>query len=385
MLSMLLTEEHLLIKENARALADKFIRPYAAQWAKEGAFPQQALRSLAQAGFMGMLIPAEWGGSQADHLAYVLVIQEIAKADGGLSTILSVQNSIASLPILKFGNQMQKETFLRPLATGEKLGAFCLSEPQAGSDAGNLQTKARRKGNDYIINGVKQFVTCGHLADIAIVFAIAEHGEKQGITAFIVPTSTPGYQVAKVEEKMGQHSAPIAQIVFEEMKIPVAYQLGNIGDGYKIALSNLECGRLGIAAQSLGMAQEALRLSIQYAQERKTFGKLLHEHQHISFKLADMATELEAAQQLLFHVAYLRDHERTCVKEAAMAKLFASEVAEKICRQAIQIYGGYGYLQDFPLERIYRDVRVTSIYEGTSEIQRLIIGRELIRNFVAEV
>lgn len=378
---MLLTEEHLLIQQNARALAEKWIRPYREKWSQEKIFPREALNALAQAGFMGMLIPEQWGGAQADHIAYVLVIQEIAKADGGISTILSVQNSIASLPILKFGTSTQKEEFLRPLASGQKLGAFCLSEPQAGSDAGNLQTKAIRKGNEFILNGVKQFVTCGHLADIAIVFAIAEHNDKKGITAFIVPTHTLGYQVAKVEHKMGQQTAEIAQIVFEDLKIPATCQLGNIGDGYKIALSNLECGRLGIAAQSIGMAEEALRLSLQYAQERKTFGKFLHEHQAISFKLADMATELEAAKQLLYHVATLRDQQLPCIKEAAMAKLFASEMAEKICRNAMQIYGGYGYLQDFPLERIYRDVRVTSIYEGTSEIQRLIIGRELIKAF----
>lgn len=379
---MLLTEEHLLIQESVRTLADKVIRPYAQTWAQEKIFPKAALEALASAGFMGMLVPEEWGGSNVDCLAYVLAIIELAKADGAISTIVSVHNSIAMLPILKFGTTMQKELFLTPLARGQQLGAFCLTEPQAGSDAAHLETKAVQHGDAYVLNGVKQFVTSGQHADIAIVFAqtTAHQGEKQNITAFIVPTHTPGFHVSKIEQKMGQQASEIAQIVFEDLRIPASYQLGHPGEGYKIALSNLECGRLGIAAQAIGMAEEALRLSIQYAQERKTFGKFLFEHQAISFKLADMATELEAAKQLLYHAAQLHDANQSCIKEASMAKLFATEAAEKICRHAIQIYGGYGYLQDFPLERIYRDVRVTSIYEGTSDIQRLIIGRELIRH-----
>ncbi|MBI2792676.1 MAG: acyl-CoA dehydrogenase family protein [Gammaproteobacteria bacterium] len=376
---MLLTQEQLLIAESARALANKVIRPFARQWADEKIFPQEALMALAQAGFLGMLIPQRWGGSEIDYISYVTVIREIAKADGALSTIVSVHNSVAMLPILNYGNDEQKKQFLLPMAKGEKLGAFCLSEPQAGSDAANLQTKAKRQGDEFILNGVKQFVTSGKHADIAIVFAVTDATQKQhGISAFIVPTNTKGYQVAKIEHKMGQHASEIAQIVLDDCHIPASYQLGTLGQGYKIALSNLECGRLGIAAQAIGMAEEAFELSLLYAKDRKTFGKFLYEHEAISFKLADMATELEAAKQLLFHAALLRDKQLSCLKEASMAKLFASEVAEKICRQAIQIYGGYGYLADFPLERIYRDVRVTSIYEGTSDIQRLIIGRELI-------
>lgn len=378
---MLLTEEHLLIQESARTLAEKKIRPFSSTWAKEKIFPKDALHALGSAGFLGMLIPEEWGGVNIDHVSYVLVIAELAKADGAISTIVSVHNSVASLPLLKFGNEQQKAHFLRALATGEKLGAFCLTEPQAGSDAANLQTKAVRKGDEFVLNGVKQFVTSGQHADVAIVFASTDPTQKQhGITAFIVPTNTKGYHVAKIEHKMGQHASEIAQIVFDDLHIPIEYQLGQLGEGYKIALSNLECGRLGIAAQSIGMAEEALDLSLQYAKERKTFGKFLHEHQAIHFKLADMATELEAAKQLLFYAAACRDNNHRCLKEASMAKLFASEVAERICRQAIQIYGGYGYLEDFPLERIYRDVRVTSIYEGTSDIQRIIIGRELVQN-----
>lgn len=372
---MLLSEEHLLIQESARALANKAIRPFSEAWANEKRFPQEAIEAAAKAGFMGMLVPESWNGANIGTLGYALVIQEFAKADGAISTILSVHNSVASLPILKYGSQEQKEMFLRPMAKGEKLGAFCLSEPQAGSDAANLQTKAHRKGNDYILNGVKQFVTSGEHADIAIVFAITENG----MSAFIVPTTTPGYHIAKIEHKMGQHASEIAQIVLEDLCIPAQNLIGELGQGYKIALSNLECGRLGIAAQAIGMAESALELSLQYAKERKTFGKLLYEHQAISFKLADMATQLCAAKQLLYHGCALRDAQKPCLKEAAMAKLFATEAAEKICREAMQIHGGYGYLEDFPLARIYRDVRVTTIYEGTSDIQKIIIGRELVR------
>jgi alkylation response protein AidB-like acyl-CoA dehydrogenase len=377
---MLLTDEHLLIQESIRALADKDVRPFAELWAKEKTFPKTALDALAKAGFMGMLVPENWGGTHIGALGYALVIAELAKADGALSTIMSVHNSLASLPILNFGTEAQKQQFLVPMVKGELLGAFCLTEPEAGSDAGNLKTRATRKNNEYVLNGVKQFITSGKNADIAIVFAVMDDNPtKSGISAFIVPTKTNGYQVAKIEHKMGQYASEIAQIVFDDCHIPAENMIGKPGEGYKIALSNLECGRLGIAAQAIGMAEEALNLSLNYAKERKTFGKFLYEHQAISFKLADMATELEAAKQLLFYGCALRDANKPCLKEAAMAKLFATETAEKICHHAMQIYGGYGYLQDFPLERIYRDVRVTTIYEGTSDIQRIIIGRELVR------
>jgi len=372
---MLLTEEQLLIQKSTRTLAEKYIRPFAHQWDQEKKMPPSALAPLAHAGLMGMLIPKAFDGSHIDHLAYTLVIAEIAQACGALSTLLSVHNSVGSLPILHFGTPWQKETFLRPLAKGEQLGAFCLSEPDAGSDAASIKTQALRQGEHYVIQGVKQFVTGAQQASLAIVFA--QTGT--GISAFIVPTQTPGYHVTKIENKMGQHACEIAQVTFDNCEIPSSHLLGEEGEGYKIALSNLECGRLGIAAQSIGMAEEALTLSLHYVQERKTFGKFLYQHQAIAFMLADMATQLEAAKQLVYHSAYLRDMGQRCLKEVAMAKLFASEVAEKICRQAIQLHGGYGYLEDFPLERIYRDVRATSIYEGTSEIQRLIIARELRR------
>jgi len=378
-LTMLLTEEYLLVQESARSLAEKMIRPHVDEWEKNKQFPKSAMQALGKAGFLGMMVPAQWGGSESDHLAFVLAVVEIAKACGSVSTVMSVNNSLVCAPILKFGTKAQHEQFLTPLAQGRQLGAFCLSEPQAGSDAANCQTTAIHKGDTFVLNGVKQFVTNGQHADVAIVFAKTDPSLKQeGLSAFIVPTNTPGFSVAKLEHKMGQHASEIAQIVLDDCHVSAAYLLGTQGQGYKIALGNLEGGRLGIAAQAVGMAEEALRLSIQYAKERKTFGKFLYEHQVISFKLADMATQLEAAKQLLYHAAMLRDANKPCLKEASMAKLFASEMAEKVCREAIQIYGGYGYLQDFPLERIYRDVRVTTIYEGTSEIQRYIIGRELV-------
>jgi butyryl-CoA dehydrogenase len=371
---MLLNEEHKLVQQTAERLAAGSIRPFSKEWDKQKQFPMQAIEALAKAGFMGMLIPTQWGGAGMDHLAYALAIIEIAKADGGLSTIVGVHNSVACLPILRYGTDEQKKTFLIPLAKGETLGAFCLTEPEAGSDAKALRCQARQEGDYFILNGIKQFITSGNQADVALVFA--KLGDN--IAAFIVPTLTPGYQVAKIENKMGQHSAQTAQIVLDNLRIPLTALLGKPNEGYKIALSNLECGRLGIAAQAIGMAEEAFNLSVGYAKERSTFGKLLCEHQAISFKLADMATQLEAAKQLLFHAITLRDQELPCLKEASMAKLFATEAAERICREAIQIYGGYGYIDDFPLEKIYRDVRVTTIYEGTSEIQRMIIGRALI-------
>lgn len=376
MLIMLLSEEHRLVQQSAERLASQWIRPFSKEWDQQKRFPIEAIEPLAKAGFMGMLIPPQWGGAGMDHLAYALAIIEMAKADGALSTIVSVHNSVASLPLLRYGNDYQKQNFLIPLAKGEQLGAFCLTEPDAGSDAKALRCEARLKDEHYILNGVKQFVTSGKHAHLAIVFAKLN----QEICAFIVPTQSPGFQIAKIENKMGQHAAETAQVVFDNVKIPTTHLLGNPGEGYKIALSNLECGRLGIAAQAIGMAEEALNLSLHYAKERSTFGKLLYQHQAIGFKLADMATQLEAAKQLLFHAIAKRDHNLPCLKEASMAKLFATEAAEYICREAIQIYGGYGYLEDFPLEKIYRDVRVASIYEGTSEIQRLIISRELVNN-----
>lgn len=376
MLAVLLNEELSLVQQSAKRLADQAIRPFAKQWDLEKTFPTSALEALKKAGFMGMLIPAQWGGAEMEHLAYVLTLIEIAKADASVSTILSVHNSVASLPILYYGTEQQKQTQLVPLAKGEQLGAFALSEPEAGSDPKAMHCRAEKKGDHYVLNGTKQFVTSGKQADLAIIFAKLP----EGISAFIVPTHSSGYQISKIEHKMGQHAAETVQLSLDNLTLPLDALLGEPGQGYKIALHNLECGRLGIAAQAIGMAEEALHLSLQYAKERKTFGKPLYEHQAIAFKLADMATKLEAAKQLLFHAALKRDQHLPCLKEASMAKLYATEAAEAICREAIQIYGGYGYLTDFPLEKIYRDVRVTTIYEGTSEIQRLIISREIIEH-----
>jgi alkylation response protein AidB-like acyl-CoA dehydrogenase len=313
-----------------------------------------------------------------DYLSLAVAIEEIAAGDGSTSTIVSVQNSVVCGPIAAFGTDAQKEQYLRPLARGDWLGCFCLTEPQAGSDAATIATRADKRGNGYVLNGIKQFITSGKNADVAIVFAVTDKtAAKKGISAFIVDTKTPGYIVARVEDKLGQRASDTAQIVFDNCDVPAANLLGPEGDGYRIALANLEAGRIGIAAQAVGMARAAFDAALAYARERKSFGKPIVEHQAISFRLADMAVEIEAARQLIWHAAALRDAGEPCLKEASMAKLFASEIAERVCSAALQIHGGYGYVTDFPVERIYRDVRVCQIYEGTSEIQRLVIGRAL--------
>ncbi|MDD2814441.1 MAG: acyl-CoA dehydrogenase [Thiotrichaceae bacterium] len=373
---MFLTEEQQMIRDSARAFAREQLAPQAAAWDKNHSFPKAALAELAKLGFFGIIVPEEWGGAGADYVSLAVAIEEIAAGDGACSTILSVNNSLACMIILKFGTEAQKTQFLKPLATGEMLGAFCLTEPQAGSDAADLRTKAVREGDEYVLNGVKQFVTSGKNANVAIVFAVTDsQAGKKGISAFIVPTATPGYIVARIEDKLGQHASDTAQIVLDNLRIPASYLLGKEGEGYKIALSNLEGGRIGIAAQSVGMAQAAFNAARSYAKERVTFGKPIIEHQAIAFKFADMATQIEAARLLVWRAASLRDKGLPCLKEASMAKLFASEMAEKVCSEAIQIHGGYGYLSDFPVERIYRDVRISQIYEGTSEIQRWVISR----------
>ncbi len=327
---------------------------------------------------MGVVIPERWGGAALDYVSLAVALEEIAAGDGAVSTIVSVQNSVVCGPINAFGTEAQKERFLVPLARGEKLGCFCLSEPQVGSDAAAITTRAERRSDGFVLNGVKQFITTGKNADVAVVFAVTDKAAgKKGISAFLVETSTPGYVVARVEEKLGQRASDTAQIVFENCAVPAANLLGREGEGYRIALANLEAGRIGIASQAVGMARAALDAALAYARERTSFGKTLVEHQAVNFKLADMATAVEAARQLVWHAAALRDAGRPCLKEASMAKLFASEMAERVCSDAIQVHGGYGYVTDFPVERIYRDVRVCQIYEGTSEIQRLVIGRAL--------
>ncbi len=374
----MLSEEQAMIRDSARGFARDRLAPNAAAWDRDSQFPGEAVAEMGELGFMGMLVPEEWGGAGTDHVSYALALTEIAAGDGSCSTIMSVHNSVGCMPVLKFGTTDQKERFLKPMAGGDMLAAFCLTEPQAGSDAAAIETRAEKVGNHYVLNGVKQFITSGQNAKVAIVFAVTDPSAgKKGISAFIVPTDTPGYKVAGVERKLGQKASDTCQIVFEDLKLTPDLLLGEEGQGYKIALSNLEGGRIGIAAQSLGMARAAYEAALDYARERETFGTAIIGHQAVGFRLADMATRLHAAELMILHAAALRDAGRPCLKEAAMAKLYASEMAERVCSDAIQIHGGYGYLADFPVERIYRDVRVCQIYEGTSDIQRLVISRQI--------
>jgi len=375
---MLLTDDQVMIRDMARRFATERLAPNAARWDAESVFPKEAVAEMAELGLLGMLVPEEWGGAGTDHISYALAIEEIAAGDGSVSTIMSVHNSVGCAPVLAFGTDDQKRRFLEPMAKGEMLGAFCLTEPQAGSDAAAITTRAERAGNKWVLNGTKQFITSGSTADVAIAFARTDPAAgKKGISAFIVPTDLPGYTVASVEKKLGQKASDTCQIVFDNLELTPDLMLGEEGAGYRIALSNLEGGRIGIAAQALGMARAAYEHALAYAQERESMGTAIFNHQAVGFRLADMATGLEAARQLVLHAAALRDAGRPCLKEAAMAKLFASETAETVCSDAIQVHGGYGYLADYPVERIYRDVRVCKIYEGTSDIQRLIIARQI--------
>ena len=375
---MLLTEEQRLVRDTIRSFAQTELAPNAARWDREHFFPREALHKLGALGALGMVVPERFGGAAMDYVSLAVALEEIAAGDGATSTIVSVQNSVVCGPLQAFGSDAQKEKYLKPLARGEQFGCFCLTEPHVGSDAGAIGTRADRDGEHWVLNGVKQFITTGKNADVAIVFAVTDKTSgKKGISGFVVDTKSPGFVVARVEEKLGQRASDTAQIVFENCRVPAASLLGREGDGYRIALSNLETGRIGIAAQAVGMARAALDAALQFARERMAFGKPIAAHQAISFKLADMATQIEAARQLVWHAAALRDAAEPCLKEASMAKLFASEMAERVCSDAIQIHGGYGYVADFPVERIYRDVRVCQIYEGTSEIQRLVIGRAL--------
>jgi len=374
----MLKEEHLLLRDALREFAQGRLAPFAARWDKDHTFPADALRELAAMGCYGIAVPEQYGGAGMDTTALAVALEEIAAGDGGVSTVISVNNCPVCAILLKFGTEAQKREFLVPLARGEALGAFCLTEPHVGSDAASLRTTAVRDGDHYVINGVKQFITSGKNANHAIVIAVTDKAAgKRGISAFIVPTATPGYTVARLEDKAGQHSSDTAQILFENCRVPAAHLIGAEGDGYRIALSSLEGGRIGIAAQSLGMARAAFEAALTYARQRESFGQPIFNHQAVNFRLADMATQIEAARQLVLHAAALRDAGQPCLKEAAMAKLFASEMAEKVCSDAIQIHGGYGYVSDFPVERIWRDVRVCQIYEGTSDIQRILIGRAL--------
>jgi len=375
---MILTQEQEMIRDSMRAFAQERLAPFAAEWDRDHTFPAQALKELGELGALGMCVPEEWGGAGMDYMSLVLTLEEIAAGDGATSTIVSVQNSLPCGIINKYGTDAQKEEWLKPLARGEKLGCFCLTEPHTGSDASAITTRADRDGDSFVLNGVKDYITTGKYAQMAIVFAVTDKAAgKKGISCFLVPTATPGYSVARVERKMGQHASDTCQIVFDNCRVPATALLGKEGEGYKIALSNLEAGRIGIASQAVGMARSAFEAAVRYAKERQTFGVPIIEHQAVNFRLADMATQLDAARLMVWRAAQLKDAGKPCLKEASMAKMFASEVAEKVCSDAIQIHGGCGYTDESPVERIARDVRVCQIYEGANDIQRLVIGRAI--------
>ena len=380
---MILSEELSMVRDAVRAYVAERVAPHAARWDREGTFPKDALKGLAELGCYGVAVPERWGGAGLDYTALAVILEEIAAGDGATSTIVSVNNCPVCSILMAYASDAQKAAWLAPLARGEMLGAFCLTEPHVGSDASALRTTARREvaadGRvEYVIDGVKQFITSGRNADVAIVMAVTDKAAgKRGISAFLVPTSTPGYVVASLERKTGQHASDTAQIRFEGCRVPAQNLLGEEGAGYRIALSGLEGGRIGIASQSVGMARAAFEAALRYAKEREAFGVPIFQHQAVQFRLADMATSIEAARQLILHAAALKDAGRPCLKEAAMAKLLASEMAERVCSDAIQVHGGYGYVEDFPVERIWRDVRVCQIYEGTSDIQKVLIGRAL--------
>ena len=376
---MLLTEEQEQARDIAREFAQRSLLPHSAEWDSQAVFPHEALRELGRLGFMGMTVPLEWDGAGADYIAYALALEEIAAGDGAVSTIMSGHNSVGCMPLVAYGSPEQKEKYLRPMARGELLSAFCLSEPQSGSDASAIRTRAERRRGSYILNGTKQFITSGKNADVALVFAATDLTlGKRGISCFIVETRQSGYCVGRIESKMGQHASDTCEVRFEDLSVGEENRLGAEGQGYHIALANLEGGRIGIAAQAVGMARAAYEIALDYAQERKSFGKAIIEHQAVAFRLADMATQLEAAHQLVLHAAALRSQGFPCLKQASMAKLFSTEAAECICSDAIQTMGGAGYMTDYGVERIFRAVRGSKIYEGTNDIQRLVIGRAIV-------
>ena len=374
----MLADEHRFLRDSLRAFAQERLAPQSAEWDRTSTFPKEALAELAALGTFGIAVPDHYGGAGMDYLALAVALEEIAAGDGATSTIISVNNCPVCSILMAWASEDQKRRYLVPLARGQMLGAFCLTEPHVGSEASGLRTTARREGAFYVLDGVKQFITSGKHGDVAIVMAVTDKSAgKRGISAFLVETTSPGYVVARLEEKMGQHASDTAQILLENCRVPAANLIGDEGAGYKIALSGLEGGRIGIGSQAVGMARAAYEAALKYAQERVAFGKPIYEHQAVQFRLADMATQIEAARQLIHHAARLKDAGQPCLKEAAMAKLFASEMAERVCSDAIQVHGGYGYVADFPVERIYRDVRVCQIYEGTSDIQRILIARNL--------
>ncbi|WP_250435553.1 acyl-CoA dehydrogenase family protein [Caballeronia sp. ATUFL_F2_KS9A] len=373
-----LTEEQRMIRDAARQFATEVLAPNAGQWDKDGAIPDAVVRQLGELGLLGMIVPAELGGTFSDYTAYALAMEEIAAGCASCATMMSVHNSVGCGPILAYGTDAQKAEWLPKLASGEVIGAFCLTEPQAGSEANNLRVRAVEKDGKWVISGNKQFVTNGKRAGVAIVFAVTDPDQgKRGLSAFIVPTDTPGFNVGAPEHKLGIRASDTCPINFDDCAIPAANLLGKRGEGLKIALSNLEGGRIGIAAQALGIARAAFDAARAYAKERVQFGKPIQEHQSVANMLADMQTQINAARLLIHHAARMRTEGVPCLSEASQAKLYASEMAERVCSDAIQIHGGYGYLQDYPVERHYRDARITQIYEGTSEVQRMVIARNV--------
>ncbi len=375
---MILNSDQQQVRDAMRDFCTQELLPNAAAWDKAHTFPVEAHKGLAALGAYGICVPDDLGGAGLDYLTLAVVIEEIAAGDGGTSTAISVTNCPVNAILMRYGNAQQQKQWLTPLAQGNMLGAFCLTEPHAGSDASCLKTTATKDAEGYVINGVKQFITSGKNGHVAVVIAVTDKSAgKKGMSAFIVPTNAPGYSADRLEDKLGQHSSDTTQVNFDDCRIPFENLIGNEGEGYKIALSALEGGRIGIAAQSIGMARSAFDYALSYAKDRTAFGSPIINHQAVGFRLADCATQIEAARQLTWHAAALRDAGLPCLKEAAMAKLFASEMAEQVCSAALQTLGGYGYVSDFPIERIYRDVRVCQIYEGTSDVQKIIIQRGL--------
>jgi alkylation response protein AidB-like acyl-CoA dehydrogenase len=376
-----LTDDQRAIRDMARDFAQNELAPHAAQWERDKWIPDAVVTQMGELGLLGMTVGDQWGGSFSDYVAYALAIEEIAAGDASTSTLMSVHNSVGCGPVDAWGTQTQKERWLRDLATGKKIGCFCLTEPQAGSEANNLKTKAELKDGKWVINGSKQFITNGKRAKLAIVFAVTDPNlGKKGISCFVVPTDTPGFNVGPMEKKLGIRASDTCPISLVDCAVPEDHMLGPRGKGLAIALSNLEGGRIGIAAQALGIARAALEAALAYAKERNQFGKKIVEHQSIANMLADMHTRINAARLMILHAAKMRDAGLPCLSEASQAKLYASELAEWVCSKAIQIHGGYGYLEDYPVERFYRDARITQIYEGTSEVQRMVIARELAKD-----
>ncbi len=375
-----LTEEQQLIKQTAREFARREVAPKAAAIDEEHRYPAEIVEQMGELGFMGVAVPEEYGGGDMDNLSYVLAMEEISAACASTGVIMSVNNSLVCDPILKFGNEEQKQKFLVPLASGEKLGCFALSEPDAGSDAAAQKTVAKLDGDHYIIEGVKNFITNGPQADTCVLITMtAPEKRHRGITAFVVPMDLPGVRCGPAEKKLGIAGSGTCQIFFEECRVPARFRLGQEGDGFKVAMSTLDGGRIGIASQALGIARAALDAAVEYSKERKTFGKPIAKHQALQFMMADMAVELDAARMLTWRAAVLKNNGKRHTVESAMAKLYAAEVATKVTKDAIQVFGGYGYMKEYPVERHYRDAKICEIYEGTSEIQRLVIAGAVLK------